>query len=1332
MKPYNYQIELAQEAIKRNIVCVCPTGSGKTLIAALVIDQLYHQDLVNHCSEHVGERDLCPCHYCEKNSSSLNNASQHADSQKTFFIVPTNALRKQQQDTLTEYFSTRKCSRVKVKKDFVICNGKTWNVLVCTAQSLLNALDNDTISMKDVKLLIFDEAHHAVGDHPYIGIMRKHYHSHKNRIENAEMNQQFMFMQENDVTSINTLPRILGLTATPTSHSLHKNVIDMHAQSLKKNKLEFFLDVCIIAPRHHIEEMQCHTANTFQHVLTYKKSENIETIQIMKDFCSGYSALTDYKSIIDEEYNCLGEMGVLFSFQYLSGKEKIVDSYREFEMKYQHLDHLRDSSFKFEIIEQIRNSPYLSSKVKSLFELLIVYKNTVGENNAKCIIFVEKIAHVKVLTKILRSFTEFDCFNCSELVGISSMSRKNQQNIVKDFSRRKVKLLVATKSGEEGINVSKCSLVIQYDLCNTTKEHLQSKGRARFQNSHYIIFSEEGNFEHKNIIRNLEKTLTEPLSCFTFEQFREMLISSPVSIPEDENEQDDGNNESNNETYSSDEEEEMEPFYVPTSIRNDNLQAQKHQMEGMTLFFSHLNGFLSNFSNISFGILTFQLMKPIRSMKIKNLYGELNVDPKCFFRCSTEEFDILQQFHMLFFKILCKFKSDQKYSTEDGRFYIITPTTISMQSEPLNPHAWIDWQFMKQFIRDFGKNNSTSQAASQEEPSILDIWKSGQSIPTDRIIVTMYNNFPYFLLGVDFSRNLQSPFNDTKKSSTFKQYYEQKYKLVVTDCTQPLLTCSAERAGKNSVFLIPEFCRRTCFSIEFYNLSRLVFTTSNELNFLSLLEQLLIVEDLREAIKLPTSVDGDIIRKAITHRSAQNLDFNYERLEFMGDSILKYAATMDIVLKYPSETMKFYNEERQSKVSNANLKLVARKFGLQQFYIETQYYHHKVAGFSYTKSKQIAAMRGKKLLANMMESLTGALSENDMQYGVTFLKNMGIIERDYFTWDGFLFSNKPSQLKEKIEMIVVDMRERVNILQHKLSYQFKEPLYAYLSLLHPSANIGGNAHNDTLEFVGDAVLDLYIVRTLYQKFNFDESVMTDFKSQFVKNTSLQEIADESQLAPLLFIPTKQLKGKIVSDMIEAIIGAVALDCGMNWEVICKVIENSFLQEPLQKWLERVQQYAKENQKEITSLPSSLPGVTQSFMDTIPSEKFSKDENSTHSTFMEFISKQFNNIQVNLVLKVFLDHLTSESYLRNFSLQQIAHYQSLFTLNEMPKIILSTSPSFMKWYYLDQDNDWILFDTQHEWEYFLSNKLSHLLSSTTLQPPNTPMTLNLTLGVHLQE
>lgn len=66
-------------------------------------------------------------------------------------------------------------------------------VVVCTAQILLDCLDNGFIDMSQISLLIFDEAHHAKKNHPYACIMKRHYPRD----------------QRSDA------PKILGLTASP-------------------------------------------------------------------------------------------------------------------------------------------------------------------------------------------------------------------------------------------------------------------------------------------------------------------------------------------------------------------------------------------------------------------------------------------------------------------------------------------------------------------------------------------------------------------------------------------------------------------------------------------------------------------------------------------------------------------------------------------------------------------------------------------------------------------------------------------------------------------------------------------------------------------------------------------------------------------------------------------------------------------------------------------------------------------------------------------------------------------------------------------------------------
>ncbi len=223
--PRKYQIALAEEAIQRNTICVLPTGSGKTMVASLLIDHLYHEHLMKRCSDGkygYGSDNLiaptCSCGFLNDNNIKTSKISER---RKTFFLVPTNTLKKQQRDALYNYTKRRKCSAVKVKKDFTYDSGSDWNVMVCTPAHLLNTLnDRDSgLKMSDILLIVFDEAHHTCGDHPYHSIMT--IYNSLLALSNFEPQYDYVFLRDVKKEHI-VLPKVLGLTATPSFCSLHK------------------------------------------------------------------------------------------------------------------------------------------------------------------------------------------------------------------------------------------------------------------------------------------------------------------------------------------------------------------------------------------------------------------------------------------------------------------------------------------------------------------------------------------------------------------------------------------------------------------------------------------------------------------------------------------------------------------------------------------------------------------------------------------------------------------------------------------------------------------------------------------------------------------------------------------------------------------------------------------------------------------------------------------------------------------------------------------------------------------------------------------------------
>ncbi|KAG8783913.1 Dicer-like protein 1 [Serendipita sp. 397] len=83
---------------------------------------------------------------------------------------------------------------------------------------------------------------------------------------------------------------------------------------------------------------------------------------------------------------------------------------------------------------------------------------------------------------------------CSEptQIGMKGMSFRAQENIVEDFRRGRLNLLIATSVAEEGLDFPLCSFVCRFDPPKTLPQYIQSRGRARQAGSSFIIMLEEG------------------------------------------------------------------------------------------------------------------------------------------------------------------------------------------------------------------------------------------------------------------------------------------------------------------------------------------------------------------------------------------------------------------------------------------------------------------------------------------------------------------------------------------------------------------------------------------------------------------------------------------------------------------------------------------------------------------------------------------------------------------------------------------------------------------------------------------------------------------------
>jgi len=126
-------------------------------------------------------------------------------------------------------------------------------------------------------------------------------------------------------------------------------------------------------------------------------------------------------------------------------------------------------------------------------------------------------------------------------------------------------------------------------------------------------------------------------------------------------------------------------------------------------------------------------------------------------------------------------------------------------------------------------------------------------------------------------------------------------------------------------------------------------------------------------------------------------------------------------------------------------------------------------------------------------------------------------------------------------------------LEKRLGYRFKNPALLERALTHKSfANELRNAteHNEKLEFLGDAVLDLVVGEFLYEKFpNDTEGGLSKKRASIVNEEVLSELALDMGLNKLMHLGKGEAqtggaqKPRLIASSFEAIIGALYLDGG---------------------------------------------------------------------------------------------------------------------------------------------------------------------------------------------
>lgn len=438
-----YQETILGTATKKNTLVVLPTGLGKTYIAALLAAQ---------------------------------RLEKHEDS-KIIFLAPTKPLVEQHKATWNGIFNfdenffkvfTGLVSPSKRPHDY-----EDAKFIFATPQVIQNDLISGNISLENVSLMIFDEAHRATGNYPYGFIAKEYFKNSKNT-------------------------RILAITASPGST---KEKIDAVCK-------ELFIDAVEIRSRGDYD------------VLPYVKKRyyNWIEIELPKDFLKLRSiienVLRDYLKFLKNggiiesaDKNKLRKTHILELqgklaleaqqnielYQYLSALAAVMKLYHAIELletqgisqlnkyfKGLYSDSskaakkiLEDSRMKAAIYfaESLYKEGIEHPKMQRLIQIL--------PRGKKAIIFAHYRASVERIIEELKK----NGIMATSLIGQSSgnkdgLTQKEQIQRISEFKEGKYEVLVATSIGEEGLDIPAVDNVILYEPVPSAIRSIQRCGRT--------------------------------------------------------------------------------------------------------------------------------------------------------------------------------------------------------------------------------------------------------------------------------------------------------------------------------------------------------------------------------------------------------------------------------------------------------------------------------------------------------------------------------------------------------------------------------------------------------------------------------------------------------------------------------------------------------------------------------------------------------------------------------------------------------------------------------------------------------------------------------------
>ncbi|MBI4116877.1 DEAD/DEAH box helicase [Candidatus Pacearchaeota archaeon] len=463
ISPREYQEKIFNTCRNMNCLIVLPTGLGKTLVALMLS--------IHRIKEFPNEKIL--------------------------FLAPTRPLAEQHlnyfKKHLPELFAEMELFTGEVSAEK---RKKLWemaNIIFSTPQCIANDVKNNLYNLKEVCLLIEDEAHRCLKNYDYNFVAKKY--------RESAVNQRILGMTASPGSEVAKIREICSNLSIEAVELRTRNSPDVkeYLQNLEFEKVMVDLPKEFDELRYSLKKIfEGYVGDLRMRNALFGLATKTELIKLQKKISLSLSSGSQNFSFFQAASSCAQAIKLQHALELLETQtfegfkkyiEKLVDEAKKRKSKGV-VKLVSSQEFEF-IVGKTREISEKNMEHPKVGKAVEIIRNEMEKNSeAKIIIFTQFRDTASLLSK---KINEFSNVRSKIFVGQAKkentgLNQKEQKKIIEDFSNSDINVICATSIGEEGLDIPEVNAVVFYEPVSSAIRKIQRAGRtARLMNGKLII-----------------------------------------------------------------------------------------------------------------------------------------------------------------------------------------------------------------------------------------------------------------------------------------------------------------------------------------------------------------------------------------------------------------------------------------------------------------------------------------------------------------------------------------------------------------------------------------------------------------------------------------------------------------------------------------------------------------------------------------------------------------------------------------------------------------------------------------------------------------------------